>query len=282
MLWKMRDSNVVAEYMKLLRLWNGAIAALGLLLGAAVAVGISHLSLHQFDLILGVIIVILFVGAGNSLNDFYDVEIDRVAHPKRPIVMGTISRRTALLSAGVMFAICFVTSIWINLQSLAIVVFAIIGMVLYELKLKRAGLVGNLMIALLVAALFEFAGAVVGRTDLAFVLALLAAIATLGREIVKDIEDMEGDVARKTLPRIVGAKKAGYIALVPTFAAVALSPIPYLQNLLTYLYLLVVIVADVIFVYGGIVQLRDPKRGQKIYKWAMIVALLAFAVGVQT
>ncbi len=282
MLWKMRDSNVVAEYMKLLRLWNGAIAALGLLLGAAVAVGISHLSFHQFDLILGVIIVILFVGAGNSLNDFYDVEIDIVAHPKRPIVMGTISRRTALLSAGVMFAICFVASIWINLQSLAIVVLAIIGMVLYELKLKRAGLVGNLMIALLVAALFEFAGAVVGRTDLAFVLALLAAIATLGREIVKDIEDMEGDVARKTLPRIVGAKKAGYIALVPTFAAVALSPIPYLQNLLTYLYLLVVIAADVIFVYGGIVQLRDPKRGQKIYKWAMIVALLAFAVGVQT
>jgi 4-hydroxybenzoate polyprenyltransferase len=51
---------------------------------------------------------------------------------------------------------------------------------------------------------------------------------------------------------------------------------------LTYLYIFVVIIADVIFVYGGIVQLSDPKRGQKIYKWAMIVALLAFAVGVQT
>jgi geranylgeranylglycerol-phosphate geranylgeranyltransferase len=282
MRWKMGDSNVVAEYMKLLRLWNGAIAALGLLLGAAVAVGISHLNPHLFDLTLGVIIVVLFVGAGNSLNDYNDVEIDRIAHPTRPIVRGTVSRRTALLSAGVMFAICFMLSIWINLLSLAIVAMAILGMVAYELKLKRAGLAGNIMIALLVAALFEFAGAVVGRADLSFELALLAALATLGREIVKDIEDMEGDVARKSLPRIIGAKRAGYIALIPTLTAVALSPMPYLQNQLTYLYLFVVIIADVIFVYGGIVQLKDPRRGQKIYKLAMIVALLAFAIGVQT
>jgi len=278
----MRDSNIVAEYMKLLRLWNGAIAALGLLLGAAVAVGIDHLDSHLFDLALGMIIVVLFVGAGNSLNDYSDVEIDRIAHPTRPIVKGTISRRTALLSAGVMFATCFALSIWINLLSLAIVALAIIGMAAYELELKRAGLAGNIMIALLVAALFEFAGAVVGRADLSIELALLAALAMLGREIVKDIEDMDGDLTRKTLPRTVGAKRAGYIALVPTLAAVALSPIPYLQNLLTYLYIFVVIIADVIFVYGGIVQLSDPKRGQKIYKWAMIVALLAFAVGVQT
>jgi len=290
MRWKMGDSNVVAEYMKLLRLWNGAIAALGLLLGAAVAVGINHLDSHLFDLALGVIIVVLFVGAGNSLNDYYDVEIDRIAHPKRPIVRGTISRRTALLSAGVMFAVCFVLSIWINPPlpfaivglPLVIVGLAILGMITYELRLKRAGLAGNVMIALLVVALFEFAGAVVGRADLVIELALLAALATLGREIVKDIEDMHGDVARRTLPRIVGAKRAGYIALIPTLAAVSLSPIPYLQNLLTYLYIFVVIIADVIFVYGGIVQLSDPKRGQKIYKWAMIVALLAFAVGVQT
>jgi geranylgeranylglycerol-phosphate geranylgeranyltransferase len=282
MRWKMGDSNVVAEYMKLLRLWNGAIAALGLLLGAAVAVGISHLSPHLFELTLGLIIVVLFVGAGNSLNDYYDVEIDRIAHPTRPIVKGAISKRTALLSAGVMFAACFALSIWINLLSLAIVGLAILGMVAYELRLKRAGLAGNIMIALLVVALFEFAGAVVGRADLSLELALLAALATLGREIVKDVEDMDGDVARKTLPKIVGVKRAGYIALVPTLAAVTLSPLPYLQNLLTYIYLLVVIIADVIFVYGGIVQLSDPKRGQKIYKWAMIVALLAFAVGVQT
>ncbi|MCJ7517463.1 MAG: UbiA family prenyltransferase [Methanomassiliicoccales archaeon] len=278
----MSDSNVVAEYMKLLRLWNGAIAALGLLLGAAVAIGINNLDSHLFELALGTIIVVLFVGAGNSLNDYYDVEIDRIAHPKRPIVKGTVSRRIALLSAGVMFAACFALSIWINLLSLAIVALAIIGMAAYELKLKRAGLVGNIIIALLVAALFEFAGAVVGRADLAIELALLAALAMLGREIVKDIEDMDGDLTRKTLPRTVGAKRAGYIALVPTLAAVALSPMPYLQNLLTYLYIFVVIIADVIFVYGGIVQLSNPKRGQKIYKWAMIVALLAFAVGVQT
>lgn len=278
---KMAEPNVITEYMKLLRLWNGAIAALGLLLGAAVALGIGDLHDRIFELVFGIIVVFLFVGAGNSLNDYYDVETDRVAHPNRPLVRGTIARHTALQSASVMFAACFVLSIMINPVSLVIVALAIIGMVSYELRLKHAGLSGNMTIALLVAALFEFSGAVVGRAELTVVLALLAALATLGREIVKDIEDMEGDVARRSLPRKIGARRAGYAAILPTLAAVALSPIPYLQHQLTYLYLFVVIAADALFVYGCAVQLRNPRTGQKIYKWAMVVALLAFAVGVQ-
>lgn len=276
----MGESNSVAEYMKLLRLWNGAIAALGLLLGVAVAVGASGFSVDIYQLILGAIIVILFVGAGNSLNDYFDIETDRIAHPARPLVAGTISRTTALFSASVMFAICFILSIFLNPLSLALVGFAILGMISYEYKLKNAGLAGNIMIALLVAALFEFSGSIIGHADGTIVLATLASLATLGREIVKDIEDMKGDVGRKTLPKIIGAKKAGFIALVPTVAAIALSPIPYLIGQLTILYLIVVIVADAVLIYGGVLQLKDPGRGQKIYKWAMIVALVAFAVGV--
>lgn len=273
--------NPAVEYMKLLRLWNGAIAALGLLLGAAVATGVSGIGQEASQLVLGIIIVVLFVGAGNSLNDYSDVETDRVAHPNRPLVRGTIARMTAMNSAMVMFAICMVLGIFLNPVSFLIVILAVLAMVGYELRLKSEGLVGNVTIALLVFALFEFAGSAVGLAEKTIILATLAGLATLGREIVKDIEDMEGDMARRTLPKAIGARKAGYAAIVPTIAAVALSPIPYLQNQLTFLYLLAVIVADALFVYGCTVQLRDPKTGQKVYKWAMIVALLAFAVGVQ-
>jgi geranylgeranylglycerol-phosphate geranylgeranyltransferase len=276
----MGATNPIAEYMRLLRLWNGAIAALGLILGVLVAIGIDQIEQNLFELLIGCVIVVLFVGAGNSMNDYFDVETDRIAHSSRPLPKGTISKKVALYSALIMFAVCVALSIFLNLMSFLIVILAVLVMVGYEVKLKDVGLAGNMMIALLVFGLFEFAGSTVELWEQTVVLASLAGLATLGREIVKDVEDMAGDVARKTLPKAIGAKKAGYVAIAPTIAAVALSPIPFLQDQLTYLYLIVVAVADALFIYGCAAQFKNPKRGQKIYKWAMVVALLAFAVGV--
>lgn len=278
----MNQNNKFIEIMKLFRLWNGLIATLGLLLGAVISTGLGDLIDWIDELILGAIVVLLFVGAGNSLNDYFDVETDKIAHPTRPLPKGTISRKFALYSSGVMFACCIILGLFINLLSLAIIILAIIAMIGYELKMKGLGFAGNVVIALLVAALFEFSGSVVGMPEKTIILATLSGLATLGREIVKDIEDMEGDLTRSTLPKKIGVKKAGYVAIIPTLFAVGLSPIPYLQDQLTILYILVVAIADMLFIYGAIIQLKSPNKGQKIYKVAMIVALIAFAVGVRT
>jgi geranylgeranylglycerol-phosphate geranylgeranyltransferase len=60
---------------------------------------------------------------------------------------------------------------------------------------------------------------------------------------------------------------------------VALSPAPYLLDLLSEWYVPVVIVADGIFIYSSIVLFRNPERGQKIAKLAMFIALVAFLFG---
>jgi len=278
----MSDSNPLVELMKLLRLWNGLIAVLGLVLGAAISTGITDLADWAEELILGAFVVLFFVGAGNSLNDYFDIETDRIAHPNRPLPRGTLPRRLALCSSIAMFAGCVILALFINWLSLMIVIIAILIMMVYELRMKSLGLTGNVLIALLVAALFEFSGSVVELPEKTLVLAGLSGLATLGREIIKDIEDLKGDVARKTLPKRIGARNAGYVAIVPTLIAVALSPVPYIQEQLTILYLLTVILADALFVYGAIAQFKDPGRGQKIYKVAMVVALISFAVGVRT
>jgi len=277
----MSDANPIVEFMKLFRLWNGLIAVLGLLLGAAVSTGLTKFGSQPEELILGAMVVLLFVGAGNSLNDYFDLETDRIAHPNRPLPKGTIQRRSALISSAAMFVGCVLLSLFINWLSFMIVILAILIMVVYELKMKSRGLMGNVLIALLVSALFEFSGSVVGFPENTLVLATLSGLATLGREIVKDIEDMKGDMSRMTLPKMIGARKAGYVALVPTFMAVGLSPIPYLMEQLTHYYLLTVMIADALFVYGALIQFQNPTRGQKIFKGAMIVALIAFALGVR-
>lgn len=272
--------GVFAEYMRLLRLWNGFIAALAVLLGVLVATGWSELGNELYSTILGVAIVILFMGAGNALNDYFDVENDRLAHPSRPLVTGTISRRAALYSAGVLFASCLALSITLNVLWASIIALLMLGMIAYELKLKNLGFPGNLMIAFLVAALFMFGGVIAENPTNTVILASLAGLATLGREIVKDIEDVSGDISRKTLPKRIGSRNAGIMALIAIAIAVALSPGPFIQGQLSASYLIIILVADAIFIYGAFLQFRNPGRGQRLFKIAMVAALLGFVLGV--
>jgi len=270
----------IMEYMKLLRLWNGLIAALAVLLAVLVSLGWEDIGDRFWGMITGVVIVIIFMGAGNSLNDYFDVENDRVAHPNRPLVKGTINKRIALTVSAVLFAICIMLSVFLNPLSIAIIILAMIAMVEYELRFKNSGFLGNVMIAILVAGLFLFGGAIVDNIESVLILASLAGLATLGREIVKDIEDMEGDVLRNSLPKRIGARKAGFVAIAPVMAAVFLSPIPYIWEHLDAPYLYIVLVADALFIVGAFLQLKNPRNGQRIFKVAMVLALIAFAVGV--
>jgi geranylgeranylglycerol-phosphate geranylgeranyltransferase len=127
--------------------------------------------------------------------------------------------------------------------------------------------------------LFLFGGAVVGMVDKTIIIALMAALATIGREIVKDIEDVEADFDRNTLPKRIGKRNAGIMGSIAFLAAVSLSPVPYLTNIFGAGYLLVVLAADAIFIYCSIVHFRNPTRGQKFAKYGMLVALVAFLIG---
>ena len=107
----------------------------------------------------------------------------------------------------------------------------------------------------------------------------MAGLATLGREIVKDIQDMKADADRHTLPQRIGPKKAGIFATLAFAAAVTLSFEPVILGIFGIGYLIIVVFADGIFIYSSIVLFRDPKQGQTWAKNGMLVALIAFLVG---
>jgi geranylgeranylglycerol-phosphate geranylgeranyltransferase len=267
-------------YLKLFRLGNCAMAALGALLAAVVCVGIDGLSDFASQIAFSMAVVVSFTAAGNAYNDYFDREVDKKAHPERPIPMGTVTPYGAALSAVVLFAIAATLSVFVNLWSVAIVITSIVVMVGYERFLKAEGLAGNLAISWLTGALFLFGGSAVDSLGLAWILAALAFLATLGREIVKDIQDIEGDRgSRTTLPMRIGTAKAGWVGSVAFIAAVAMSPLPYLLDLLSVWYVPAVAVADGIFIYCALIHFRSPEKGQKVAKLAMLVALIAFLLG---
>lgn len=264
----------------LFRLGNCAMAAMGALLAAIVCVGVEGLEEYALEVLASMAIVVLFTAAGNSLNDYFDRETDRVAHPRRPIPSGAVRPAQALWLSAALFSTAQALSFVVNLWSVTIVAASILVMVAYEKFLKAEGFAGNLAISWLTGALFLFGGAAVDRLDLAWILAALAFLATLGREIVKDIEDVEGDKgARRTLPMRIGTSKAGILASASFVIAVVLSPAPYLLDLLSWLYVPAVAVADAIFIYCALIHFGNPEKGQKMAKLAMLVALLAFLLG---
>jgi geranylgeranylglycerol-phosphate geranylgeranyltransferase len=268
----------VNPYIQLFRLQNCIMGVIGLILGAFIAEGFQ-IAEHATEIALASVVVFTFIVGGNSLNDFTDREVDKKAHPERPIPSGRISPNTALGISGVAFALSFAFSLPLDWLSILIVASAIAVMILYEVWSKKAGLTGNLSISWLTGALFLLGGAVVGSPEKTVIFASMAFLATLGREVVKDIEDMEGDFDRRSLPKRIGTRSAGMLGSAAFLIAVVLSFEPFVSGYLDIGYLAVVVIADAIFIYCSIIHFQSPNRGQRWAKYGMLVALLAFLIG---
>jgi geranylgeranylglycerol-phosphate geranylgeranyltransferase len=276
----------VHPVLRLVRLGNTVVAFAGTLVGGLVArgMGLAFGGSFGIALALAALSSALVAAGGNVLNDIGDQASDRRNHPDRPLVTGAVSvasaRRLAtgcfvasgLLVVPIAFAAVWIVPIW------ALAVGALLA---YEFRFKSRGLPGNALVAFLTAALFLYGGAVAGRPLVLLPFVLMAFGATLSREIIKDMEDAEGDTDRRTLPRTHGIGTATAGARLAVVLAVALSPIPILTlapltSAVGIIYLALVGVADALFVWSVAWLPRDLHRAQSVSKGAMSVALVAF------
>lgn len=270
--------------LQLARPVNCVMSAVGVAVGGIVAVGSTAWGAFLWPLAYAAVAAALSTAGGNALNDLFDRETDKVNHPDRPLVTGTVTASEARNFAVTMFLVAAILGGLASLLCLIIVLANAGLMYLYESRLKRAGAPGNVVIAYLVGSLFLFAGSAVYRGDPApllvtGVLALLALLTTVGREITKDIEDLAGDVDRKTMPQRFGAPQAGRVAGLCLGTGVVLSIVPWYTGILRWAYAPVVLVADGMFIYAAFYSAANPSRSQRVTKYGMVVALLAFLAG---
>jgi len=254
--------------------------ALGGGLGAAVG-GFVGGSLGA-SVVVAAVVTAFGTGAGNAVNDYYDADIDALNRPDRPIPSGRLSRRGAACVSVGLFAAALALTVAL-LPALAVVIGAVnlAVLVVYSSHLKRVPLVGNVAVAYLAGSAFLFGGAAAGGVEYTVAPFGLAALANLGREIVKDVEDVEGDASEgaRTLPVVYGERPALGLATVSALAAVALSPAPYFVfEGFGVAYLAAVAAADALLVEGVRRSWGSPGSGQRLLKTAMLVALVAFIV----
>lgn len=271
------------KYLRLFRFGNGVLGVIGILVAIFIAADYQMLD-HWPSIVLGCLIVLAFVAGGNALNDYIDVEIDKTAHPDRPVPSGEITPQTAKICGyGGLILSSALSLLFLadgHYLATAIVLVCALMMFGYEVTLKQRGFIGNICIAALTGCVFLLAGAMVGDLSQVWILALLAALVSIGREIAKDIEDEDSDRgSRKTLPMIIGNRKAAIISAAFFIIGPVLSGIPFINGTLGQFYV-VVVIADAIFLYSAYLVFTDAHKSEKMAKIAMFIALISFILGV--
>ncbi|UCE23143.1 MAG: geranylgeranylglycerol-phosphate geranylgeranyltransferase [Candidatus Zixiibacteriota bacterium] len=179
----------------------------------------------------------LACGAGNAVNDCVDIDIDRINRPDRVLVKGTLSRRYALILAAVLNLVAVGLALTVSREVTVVGLVTIALLYMYNFRLKSIPVLGNLAVSFLAGLTFVTGGVAVDfyfAFDLpgpliAFIFAFLF---HLVREIVKDVQDIEGDraVGISTLPQVIGVQKSLLIVLALFFVLVLLSFMPLLYG----------------------------------------------------
>ncbi|MEB2782360.1 geranylgeranylglycerol-phosphate geranylgeranyltransferase [Algoriphagus persicinus] len=166
--------------------------------------------LQDYKLYLLVISTLLITAAGYMINDYYDVKIDYVNRPANVVVGKGIKRRVVIL----LHTVLNFTAIGLGLlvsPAIALINFAAAFLLwLYSNQLKREPFIGNFAVALLTGVSIYLIAFYFQKSELlVLTYAIFAFFLNLIREIIKDIEDRQGDRKHgcRTLPIVIGFRK---------------------------------------------------------------------------
>jgi geranylgeranylglycerol-phosphate geranylgeranyltransferase len=232
-------------------------------------------------------VVILVTAAGNVINDYFDVEIDRVNRPDRPIPSGQVSLPAARAYSATLFLAAILLSIFTNELCIAIAVFNSLLLIGYAAWLKRTPLLGNIAISYLAASMFLFGGAFDGLPGLFTIIpfAVMTFFAMLARERVKDAEDVEGDRASRavTIPIRYGIKATTLLALSSALLGITASLVPYQRWGFWYICGILLVDSVILVACINAVRCTTPEGVKRsgasaLLKAGMFASLVVFAL----
>ena len=267
------------QYLDIMRPLNCTMASFAVLIGAKMGGPL------QITVLYAIAATFLICAAGNTANDYYDYQIDKINSPNRPIPSGKITRKGAHQYALTLFILAIMLATQINMPALMLAVINSMALYLYAATIKQGGgLTKNLTVSYLVASPFLLGGLASENPSVTLFLVFVAFLVNTSREIVKDIEDFEGDKDHlESLPVKYGFRLPAIVASFFLAASILLSIVPAISGVVSSLYLPFIVVADLILTGCIILLSPSPKnsspRVQRLIKKAMILALLGFFIG---
>lgn len=277
----------VYALLSLMRPLNAVITFVAVLTAGAIAgAKTEHLALLLFASTAGAFLS----SAGNVINDVYDVEIDRVNKPLRALASGVIQKSTAIWWGICCALIGSVFALLAGIHLLPIAIASMVIMYVYNAFLKRSPLIGNVVVGILTGTAFIFGSYSVGNIEAGVIPALFACLFNISREILKDIEDIEGDkVGRiRTFPIEYGVEAALLLTTI-LFALIIIGTfLPFLMGLYNFAYLILVFLGvDLVLIYTAVSMWRSPTASvigklNRVLKYDMLIGILAIFIGTMT
>lgn len=216
------------------------------------------------------------------INDYYDYSIDMVNRKERVLPSGMISPTRAKYYAICLFISGIIISIFLrNLWMIAIAAFNSFLLYVYAMKSKRIHFWGNLLVAYVTSSTFIFGSFITHNLRNAFFVALCAFFYTMIRELVKDIEDKNGDrsAGAKTLPLLWGDKKTLLLSLLfwIGFTATIIWGYPKFYSS-TFFILLLIVIVFMLLIDLIILLIKTTTKTAKYSESFMKVHMLIFLV----
>ncbi len=258
-----------------------------------------------YDFVLLVFATVLIAAGGYVINDYFDIKTDLINKGK--VIVGTkIPRRKAMMWHNILNVVGILAGFYISWKAgylMMGVLFLLVSGLLYfySASYKRQFLIGNIVVAVLTAtvpllvvlyewpALFRYYA--INATSLPSInfifywvagFALFAFMTTITREIIKDIEDFEGDVAygRKTVPVVIGvlsAKVVSICLIILTIAMLYLTWHFFINDKITLIYISAAIVLPLLLSVYKVVTGSNREQIHKasnIMKFVMLMGIL--------
>lgn len=256
----------------------------------------------------------MIAAAGNIINDYFDVRADRINKPERLIIGKHVKRRVAIVSHWGLNALAFSIAIYLSwtlntFWYLFIHVLTINLLWFYSTYLKRRFLIGNIVIASLTGLVTVLVGFYFHQLYnlkeithtaetlfpfdqyegsnyilwLTFGLASFAFILNLAREIIKDMEDVEGDkkLNAKTLPIVLGYSKTKWVAAIVLLGAVISTVTVWMFfNEISFISMLPICVAAILVMISFVLLYKATEKKQfrtinHLIKLSMVCGLLS-------
>lgn len=264
------------------------------------------LQFSEFNFFLLVLATVLLTAGGYVINDYFDTKTDLVNRPETVIVGKFISRRTAMIIHIILNVIAvllgFYISYKIGIYQLGFIFLLITGILwYYSSSYKRQFLIGNIIVAILTALVplmtvvyeipvlnIEYKDLLISRNSNFYHLffwvlgfSAFAFITNLYREIIKDIEDVEGDdiYGRNTLPIVIGTKFSKLIVVLLIAFTILLMYfiwMKYIKDTLSVIYISIALTLPQLFLIYKVIKASKKED----YKLADLLSKIIMLLGV--
>ncbi len=280
----MNSNTTLLVWITLLRPINFIITAASIFVSCLLAGGTDTQMLSMIFASFG---GALIGGGGMVINDIYDIEIDKINKPERPLPRGVITKFDAALYYAALSCAGLMMSYQASWNAFLIALYAVPAIFLYSYKLKSTPLAGNVLVGALTGLAFIYGGAAVGNIRQAIIPAVFAFLINVGREIIKDMEDVVGDekLGAVTFPIKYGMKVSANVATIFLMSVIVSTLFPYFAHHYGIKYFILVNLGVNAVLLYLIFSLRKDTSERNLHcistvlKYDMFVGLLAIYVG---